>query len=189
MKIATVIAGSLLALAIPLVEATTIYKTVDNNGNIIFTDTRSKGQPGETVNLRPITSISPVPTYSPAPFSITAPKKASYSHLAITEPSHESTVRNPEIVTVRVAIKPRIQFGHIVRLRLNGDVVAESRQRPTFELKEVERGTHTLTAEIVNREQQVVRSVTNTIYVHRTIFTPEVSINPPGTLRSNGRGF
>lgn len=180
MDLKTVMAGAFLALAIPLVEAATIYKTVDDNGNVIFTDTRPKDQPGETVNLRPITAIPPVPIPKRMPASVTASTKKKYSRLTITEPGNNVTLRNQETINVTVAISPRVQFGHTVRLRLNGTLVAESQRRLTFELKEVERGSHTLTAEIVDSGQRVLKSTSNNIYVHRAIFTPEVSIDPPG---------
>ena len=179
MDLRTVIAGSFLALAIPLTEATTIYKTVDDNGNVIFTDTQPTDQPGETVNLRPLTPMPSLSPSRPIPTSITEPTRKLYSRFTITRPDHNATIRDQETITVNIATSPRVLFGHTVRLRLNGKVVAESRRQSTFELKEVERGSHTLTAEIVDSQQQVIRSTSHTIFVHRTIFTPDVSINPP----------
>ena len=180
MTIKSVIAGSFLALATSLLaQAATIYKTVDGHGNIIFTDTRPTDQPSETMHLRPLTPIPSVPLLRLPPVSVTEPAKALYSRLTITKPSHDTTVRDQETIIVKVATTPRVMFSHTVRLRLNGIIVGESRRQPRFELKEVERGTHTLTAEIVDSQQQIVQSTSNTIHVHRTIFTPDVSINPP----------
>jgi len=180
MTIKSVIAGSFLALATSLAQAATIYKTVDDNGNVIFTDSRPTDQSGETVNLRPLTPITSAPTLRrPPPVTVTVPAKALYSRLTITEPGHDATVRDQETITVNVTTTPRLMFGHTVRLRLNGSVVGESRRQPRFELKEVERGTQTLTAEIVDSQRQVIQSTSNTIHVHKTIFTPDVSINPP----------
>ncbi len=180
MTIKLVIAGSFLILATSLpAQTATIYKTVDNNGNIIFTDTRPTDHPGETINLRPLTPMPSVPLHRLPPVAVTVPTKALYSRLTITEPNHNATVRDQETITVKITTTPRVMFGHMVRLRLNGVVVGESRRQPRFVLKEVERGTHTLTAEIIDSQQQVVQSTSNTIHVHRTIFTPDVSINPP----------
>ncbi len=179
MDIKTVLAGLFLALAIPLVEAATIYKTVDDNGNIVFTDSQPSDQPGETIDLRPLTAIPSVPTSKPIPAPVTVPRKKQYSRFIISQPGNNVTLRNQETITVKLAVSPRVQFGHSVRLRLNGALVAESRRQLTFELKEVDRGSHTLTAEIIDSRQQVIESTSNNIFVHRTIFTPEVSIDPP----------
>lgn len=179
MDLRTVIAGLFLALAIPLAEAATIYKTVDNNGNVVFTDTQPTDQPGEPVNLRPLTSIPSISTRRPRPVSSTKPARTFYSRFTITKPDHNATIRDQETITVNIAISPRLLFSHSVRLRLNGKVVAESRRQSTFELTEVERGRHTLTAEIVDSQQQVIQSTSHTIFVHRTIFTPDFSIDPP----------
>ena len=189
MDLRTVIAGSFLALAIPLAEAATIYKTVDNNGNVVFTDTQPTDQPGEPVNLRPLTSIPALPTRRPMPVSTTKPTRQLYSRLTITKPDHNATIRDQETITVNIAISPRVLFSHSVRLRLNGKVVAESRRQSTFELKEVERGRHTLTAEIVDSQQQVIRSTSHTIFVHRTVFTPDFSINPPEAITRPDAGI
>ena len=179
MDIKTVMVGLFLTLAIPLVEAATIYKTVDDNGNIVFTDTQSSDQPGETIDLRPLTAIPSVPTSRPTPAPVTVPRKKQYSRFIISQPGNNVTLRNQETITVKLTVSPRVEFGHSVRLRLNGALVAESRRQLTFELKDVERGSHTLTAEIVDSLQQVIKSTSNKFFVHRAIFTPEVSIDPP----------
>lgn len=179
MDIKTVMAGLFLALAIPLVEAATIYKTVDDNGNIVFTDTQSSDRPGETINLRPITAIPSVPTSRPIPAPVKVPRKKQYSQFIISQPGNNVTLRNQETITVKLAVSPRMQFDHSIRLRVNGALVAESRRQLTFELKDVERGSHTLTAEIVDSQQQVIESTSNSFFVHRAIFVPEVSIDPP----------
>lgn len=179
MDIKTVMAGLFLALAIPLVEAATIYKTVDDNGNIVFTDSQPSDQPGETINLRPLTAIPSVPTSRPIPAPVTVPRKKQYSQFIISQPGNNVTLRNQETITVKLAVSPRVEFGHSVRLRLNGALVTESRRQLTFELKDVERGSHTLTAEIVDRQQQVIKSTSNNFFMHRAIFIPEVSIDPP----------
>ncbi|USE37063.1 DUF4124 domain-containing protein [Endozoicomonas sp. SCSIO W0465] len=177
---------SFLAVILPLVSMEfafgAIYKTVDKDGNVTFTDSRPADQPSEEVKLRPITPISPVPGSEPEPLkSAQKPSRELYSSLEIIEPADDATVRTQENFMVKIATAPKILAGHKVRLLLNGQVVGESRRKLTFELKNVDRGTHNLTVEIIDNQANVIKSSSNTIHVHRTIYTPAVSINPPAS--------
>ncbi|WP_257297336.1 DUF4124 domain-containing protein [Endozoicomonas sp. YOMI1] len=184
MNIKKAMVWSFLAVILPLVSVNfafgTIYKTVDQDGNVIFTDSRPAHQPSEEVKLRPLTPMSPAPRSNPD--SSKPAQKASresYSRLQIIKPANNATVRNQGNFTVTIATAPKILEGHKVRLLLDGELVGEPRRNLTFELKNVERGTHNLTVEIIDNQAKVIQSSSNTIHVHRIVFTPTVSINPP----------
>lgn len=184
MNIKKAMVWSFLAVVLPLVSVNfafgTIYKTVDQGGNVIFTDSRHANQPSEEVRLRPITPMSPAPSSQP---ELSKPAKNvsrnPYSNLKIIEPANNATVRNQGNFTVKIVTAPKILAGHKVRLLLDGKVVVEPRRNLTFELKNVDRGTHNLTVEIIDNQAKVIQSSGNTIHVHRNVFTPAVSINPP----------
>ncbi|WP_066015929.1 DUF4124 domain-containing protein [Endozoicomonas atrinae] len=184
MNIKKAMVWSFLAVILPLVSVdfafAAIYKTVDQDGNVVFTDSRPADQPSEEVKLRPFTPMSPTPRSKPES-SKPAQKESKelYSNLEIIEPANDATVRNQGNFTVKIATEPRILAGHKVRLLLDGEVVGESKRNLTFELKNVDRGTHSLTVEIIDNQAKVIQSSSNTIHVHRTVFTPAVSINPP----------
>ncbi|WP_419533611.1 DUF4124 domain-containing protein [Endozoicomonas sp.] len=184
MNIKKAMVQSFLAVILPMILAdlalAAIYKTVDKDGNIIFTDSRPADQPSEEVQLRPITPMSSVPTSRPGS-SVSSQEESEemYSLLEIVEPANDATVRSQGNFTVRIATEPRVLSGHRIRLLLDGDVVGESKRKLSFELKNIDRGTHTLTVEIVDNRKKVVQSSNNTIHVHRTTFKPAVSINPP----------
>ncbi len=185
MNIKKAMVQSLLMVILPLVfvnlALAAIYKTVDKDGNVIFTDTRPADEPSEEVKLRPITPMSPAPT-GRSGSSLQGEKGESkdlYSRLDIVEPANDSTVRDQGNFTVKVATEPRIFSGHRVRLLLNGGVVGESKRKLSFDLTNVDRGTHTLTVEIVDNRRKVVQSSSSTVHVHRNVYRPAVSINPP----------
>ncbi|MGI2026937.1 DUF4124 domain-containing protein [Endozoicomonas acroporae] len=186
MNIKKAMVRSFLAVILPLVSVNfafgTIYKTVDQDGNVIFTDSRPADQPSEEVKLRPITPMSPAPENKPElPKPVQKVSKKPYGRLQIIEPANNATVRNQGNFTVKIVTAPKIIDGHKVRLLLDGKVVAGPKRNLTFELENVDRGTHNLAVEIIDNQAKVIQSSSNTIHVHRTLFTPAVSINPPAS--------
>lgn len=178
MNIKKAMVQSFLVVILPLVVTdlalAAIYKTVDKEGNVIFTDTRPVDDPSEEVKLRPITPMSSVPI-GRSGSSLQGEEdesKAIYSRLEIVEPANDSTVRDQGNFTVKVATEPRILSGHRIRLLLDGGVVGESKRKLTFDLTNVDRGTHTLTVEIVDNRRKVVQSSSSKVHVHRNVYRP-----------------
>ena len=151
-----------------------IYKTVDESGNVIYTDMKPKDSESEEVKLKPITPIENVPARNSVPAS-KAPKESGeseyYFDFKIIEPQNEATIRNKQRFSVQVSIQPRLLRSHRIRLLLDGEIV-ETKRETLFTLENVERGAHTITAELLDARRKVIKSSSNTIYVHRTIFSP-----------------
>lgn len=189
MKIKKTIIRSFLAVILPLVFAnfawSTIFRTVDKDGNVIFTDTRPEDTSGEEVRLRPITPMSPVSDRRPRA-STAAEKKetaTTYSRLAIIEPTDDTTVRGPGNFIVKIATEPRLLAGHKVRLMLDGKMVGKPQRGLRFELKNVDRGTHRLIAEVVDDYGTIAQSSSHTIHVHRPIVQPSEPAPGPVTTQ------
>lgn len=184
MNIKKAMVQSFLAVILPLVFSglalAAIYKTVDKEGNVVFTDSRSAEQPSEEVKLRPITPMSPVPTGRSGSSTLGEEEenKELYSRLEIVRPANDATVRDQGNFTVKIATEPRILAGHRVRLLLDGAVVGESKRKLSFDLVNVDRGAHTLTVEIVDNQRKVIQSSSSKVHVHRNVYRPGVSINP-----------
>ena len=145
-----------------------IYKTVDEKGNVIYTDMKPRNSESEEVKLKPITPIEKAPAISSAPAASNSPDTAKYySDFKIIEPLNEATVRNKQRFSVQVFVQPKMLAGHKVRLLLDGEIV-ETKRGTLFTLDDVERGAHTITAELLDAKRRVIESSSNTIYVHRT---------------------
>ncbi|WP_067515432.1 DUF4124 domain-containing protein [Endozoicomonas ascidiicola] len=150
-----------------------IYKTVDEEGNVVFSDSAPAGKPSEEVKLKPLTPI-------PSPQSglnISKPKPeeqkiVSYKKLEIVEPTPGATIQNQDSFNVRIALAPGIQPGHRIRLLLNGKRVGESSGQLSFTASNVERGSQVLTAEILDENSKVIKSAKSTVFVHRAIAPP-----------------
>lgn len=161
-----------------------IYKTVDENGNVVFSDTRSPHQPGEEVKLRPITPMQVMPVEPPlarSPEDKQEPSTGGYSRLEIVDPVNDETVRNSGNFAVKVAMTPKLQPGHKLRLLMDGDAVEPARRSLNFTLLNVDRGTHVLTVEVVDQQENVIQSSVSTVHVQRAIYTTP-AVSPPRRL-------
>ncbi len=159
-----------------------IYRTVDEHGNVVFTDVPPReDQPAEQVIIETpnsFTSEEAIPetqawiveeegAAAEAPFS--------YRTLEIVSPQDDEPVRaNDGNVTVVTNISPDLQPGHVMRLLMDGSVAQEGPQT-SFHLTNVDRGTHTLSLEIVDQDGTVLkRSPTRTFHLLRVsiLFNP-----------------
>lgn len=149
-----------------------IYRVVDENGNVVFTDnppqnsnakpvevgpTNTMDSPGQRDGANPRRSRNDRP---PEPPEITG-----YQSLTIVSPDNEATVRMPQDnpVTIEVRAEPEMLRAHRLELTDNGTPVSG------FTLDFPDPGTHTLRARIKDAAgQTLIRSDPVTLYVHRT---------------------
>ena len=166
-----------LAILLLILANTTlaaIYKTVDKDGNTVFTDIRPKDLPSEEVELRHINPTRPGPISRDWRHSSDLKKNdITYELVEITEPANDATIRNQTSFTVSIKTRPRIARGHRIQLLLDGKIVGKPQRNLNFSLQNVDRGTHTLTVEVINNDQKVLKSSSSTVHIHRTIFKPE----------------
>jgi hypothetical protein len=141
---------------------TTVYRTVDEDGNVVFSDQPSKG--AKRITLQPNTS-----TYAPPPkpvFQLNPPAEPKiepeaaevvrYERIRIVSPAAEETVRDNEgKVSVAVALKPKLADGHSLRLILDGKP-AVTLDKPIGTLTEIDRGEHRVLAEVADAGGRVV---------------------------------
>lgn len=131
------------------------YKIVRPDGTVEFTD---QPVPGAQEITLPKAQSYEAPALLPSPAAVTpaAPKELSYSQLTIEEPAPDETVHNGETpVSVRVHLEPALQAGHGLVILLDGREVAGG-TGITFTLPAVERGTHSVIAEVRDEQGKVL---------------------------------
>ena len=164
----------LMALSLSVVAAEAddkpasgIYRSVDANGNVVFTDQPPESGEGEQVQLR---ELNTVPTDKMSQILDSGNDKTEpaeeegYSRLAITSPGNESTVRNPQsAVQVSVELEPALKPGDSMVLYDNG--VAQ----PGMELEMPDRGVHSLEVKVMGADGEVkITSPVIEFYIHRS---------------------
>jgi hypothetical protein len=150
----------------PVTPTPSIYKQVDADGNISYSDTPPNAA-AETLEMEPLGIIS-MP--KPVPFAPTKATAApvSYERLSITSPSHDSTYQNlSEPVRVSAQLAPSLQKGHTLTLLMDGRVLTNSGSETQVE--NIERGSHVFSAQVQDANGKVlITSQPVTIHVHRT---------------------
>ena len=144
-----------------------IYTCKDQNGNTIYTDNPAecsnteKAEEVKTDALPSLIEIKPVATPTTrSDNKTTKTDKDKYTSLSITSPASDENVRNNEgDVTIAFQSSPTLQtrLGHQYVVTLSGEEVYKGTQSNVI-LRNVNRGTHAVTAKIVARNGRTLIS-------------------------------
>lgn len=161
-----------------VIYADNIYKVIDNENNVIFTDRPTNK--AKKIELKEASSISP-------PKPISYPKKITkntndafkYTRLSIIEPKNNETIYNNQgDVTIKFLSEPKIRDTDKIILSIdNKDYVSAEQQ---YDLHNVDRGTHTIKAVLIGEnKEKLISSDTIVFYMRRIInLSPEMRPNP-----------
>jgi len=149
------------------------YRWVDEDGVVHYSDRPVEGAQEVTIDyVRPSATPSPPRTYerreSEAEDAAAEEGRPLYESLEIGSPAEEATVWNNQgQLTVSLALQPGLQPGHRVRVYLDGTPTDAS--STTVLLQNVYRGTHTLQAEVLDSNgNMVMRSQPRRFFVQQT---------------------
>ncbi len=160
--------GSALAIASLGLAGAPLYRSVDADGNVIFTDV-PPSQDAQPLELPPVNVMEPVKVPPPAP-PTRAPAAAAIAYsLAIVQPLPDTTIRdNRGALTVVVALQPGLQAGHQLTISVDGRPLARGADTRVT-LSGIERGSHRLTASVTDQGgNPVITSAPVTVHVKRT---------------------
>lgn len=140
--IATVLTFTLSAGLV--VQADPVYKWVDDQGNVHYTDYPRPG--AEKVQL-PKTQTYQPPASSdmamPAPESVTQTPTTGYQQLSIASPSSQATLWYVDEVPVSVSITPPLRSGDTLTYHLDGQSIGPTSET-TVTFKNIPRGEHSV---------------------------------------------
>ena len=167
-----------LCLLMPLYGQAAIYKIVDEEGNVHYSDQPAPG--AKKVDLPPPSVYTPPKLTSPARSEAGQEEpRAAYDSLRILSPKNDEAVRsNNGDLSVSLAVKPRLKRrqGHRLVLLLDGKPVEV--KGTTHQFKNLDRGTHTLSARVEDRSgSSLIESDPVTFHLLRT----SLFSNPPAT--------
>jgi Domain of unknown function (DUF4124) len=168
---------SLLMFVAAVAAAGPTYRWVDAQGQVHYSDRPVEG--AEEVELQSVQSYSPPAIDTSAVASSTAPTPRTAAAddadtpkaVTILSPAAEQTLWNTGgRLPVAVSVDPALPTGQKVNLYLDGNRVVDGEPgRLAFELGEIFRGEHTLTATVENAAgTEILRSDTIKFYVQQT---------------------
>ena len=165
-----------LVLMAGTAQAQKVYKVVQPDGTILFTDSPPPGEDAEQVDVGPINTTHPLASPTDAfDDSPAAELEQGYSEFRIASPADDANIRdNAGNVNVDLKIRPSLRSGHKIELKLNGQPIGGGRQT-AITLTEMDRGTHSLQAVVKNSAGQVVarsNAITFTLQRRSAILQP-----------------
>ena len=162
----------LLALfTLTAVFGDTLYKWVDDQGNVHYSD---KPHPGATkMHLPNAQTFTPPATATPDDGSGQHRQQAqqqAYS-IQITSPSADQTFSNTQSVTVSVSLTPGLQQGDTITITVDGQSQGPGGSlSATFD--GLDRGQHTASATLQEANGKVLSAPSVTFYIHRATVKP-----------------
>jgi hypothetical protein len=151
-----------LVLALP--AAAEIYRTVDAQGNVVFTDVPPQNDQATRVTVEPVNSYEvPAPVQGVAGASDAGSIEAEvdagyYAAVEIVDPANDEAIRaNDGNMIVSVAVSPPLRGDHRLVLSMDGRDLEAASSQGVFRLTNLDRGSHTAVAKVLNSSGAVVK--------------------------------
>ncbi|NOH96169.1 DUF4124 domain-containing protein [Vibrio sp. 99-70-13A1] len=175
-----------LAFAIPtihvatLAHAQTVYTWEDENGVLHFSD--SPIQSAKQITLPKLEASAPAPKFESST-PVDPPKKdtpqktvkkkdkpAKVQELMLTmlSPQHDETIRsNRGNLTIQIELNRKLGIGEQLQLILDGRRYGAPQTQATWQLKNIDRGTHTLSIQAHRSGKLIASTSPVTVFLHR----------------------
>lgn len=167
------IAGSLILMAAPLsAESGEVYRQVDAQGNVTYTDEPVKGTEAEQIKVKPVTTVT-----LPKLEAVREPERlrkrveeegSAYDSVRFEAPGNDEAFHSGSgNVEFRVSSSPSLRDGHKYEVTLDGQPVGQS-SSGTVMVRNVYRGTHDAGVNIIDSNGVTIKSgETITFTIHR----------------------
>ncbi len=149
-----------------------VYKRVNPDGSVEYSDQPIQG--GEVMNVpKGSTFTMPeTPVTTAAPASPAEQPAINYDSLEITQPANDKAIRSNEgKLTALARVTPQLAPDHRFRWKMDGDVVQDVNS-PELRINNVNRGSHTLQAEIVDPDGKVLIASDSVTFHMMRVHTP-----------------
>ena len=146
-----------------------VYKTIDEDGVPLFSD-KINGE-HERILLPKSNKTNVYESPQTKMIAIEEKEPKQIYRVEILSPPIDHTFRNSEKVSVRINVRPRIASGsgHQTRVFLDGDLLSDYGSSLNFQIRDLERGAHTLEAVLTDMAgRELARSEVRTFFVQKT---------------------
>ncbi|NOQ81620.1 MAG: DUF4124 domain-containing protein [Methylophaga sp.] len=156
------------------VNAAEVYRTIDKNGNVIFSDVEEDNSEEVVIDIAPSYAAPAVPalvlednkTDEKKGVEVDLPKY----QISISSPAQNETFQNPESITVTAVVIPELNGSRADKLlfKLDGKPIGEAQEEASITITELERGSHILVVAVVDKSGKVMKKSKSTLFhVHR----------------------
>jgi hypothetical protein len=134
-----------------------IYKWTGSDGSIHFSDSPHEG--AAEVNLPKTQTYSAPPVISSDKIAepVKEIEESGYKNISILQPEDQVTIRNTEgYVSIIAEINPKLKNGDKLQVLFDGGPVGEPSVTPVFELRDINRGSHSLAVRAINSKGEAL---------------------------------
>ena len=176
---------SALSLFVTGMVSAQLYKSVDEQGNIVYSDTPTPGAeqltppPLSTVKSRPAPASPDATDTKLGDAVVEEPTKKSptkYTKFSIVQPNNDDTIwDNSGAVPVALQLEPALdtENGHSIWVYVDGQAVVRKSQSLVQPLSNLDRGTHKIRAEIRDEKRKTLKRTKNiTVHLKRATAIP-----------------
>ena len=152
--------------ALPAVFGEDLYKWVDDQGNVHYSD---KPQPGaKKIHLAAPSTFKPSGTAVPPPAAAQTENGSTpgYSKFEIGSPTPDQVIWNVQSVTVSVAIQPGLHPGDLVTITVDGKSQGPGTAL-SYTFNELYRGEHTASATLQETDGSTMLAEPVTFYIQQ----------------------
>jgi len=178
---------TLISLACSAAFATTVYKWVDDNGVIHYSDQpHPNAQKLQVEGVQTYSSGAARSVSAPAESESSAASPNPYKGCAIAQPLDQQNLPNAQSVFIRVAADPVPRGGDRIYITMDGQGLNGG--QPTglsFNVTPIDRGAHSVSAQIRSPDGTILCQTPNvTFYVQQpNLFSPGMSGQPGASPR------
>lgn len=144
-------------------QTDTVYRWVDKNGTVHYSDKKVAGAEKVSIQVSPshkvpVTPVTTTAKNKPAGKPVAEQSKTQY-RTSITSPVHDSTLYdNNGNISVSVDVKPEFGDGQTLQLLIDGTPVGEKHQSPTLLVTNIDRGSHNLQVQLIDKNGKIIAS-------------------------------
>ncbi len=171
-------------LATPLASEQVAYTWVDKNGVIHFSDTPKQG--AKAISLPNMEASAPAPEVEsteslvPQANAEEPPESATHHHeqplplqLTMQNPQHGETIRsNRGLISVQIELNRKLGIGEQLQLLLDGTPYGAPQNDVSWQLNNIDRGTHTLSVHAKRSGKLIASTSPITVHLHRASVKP-----------------
>ncbi|MFO6425125.1 DUF4124 domain-containing protein [Motilimonas sp. KMU-193] len=147
------------ALSLSATQTDTVYRWVDKNGTVHFSDKKVAGAEKISIQVSPSHKVPAAPVATSNKSKPVAEKSNTKYTASITSPVHDSTLYdNNGTISVNVEVKPALEDGQTLQLLVDGTPVGEKHQSPTLLVTNIDRGSHNLQVQLIDKNGKIIAS-------------------------------
>jgi len=179
----------LALLPLSVASQAEVYRWVDEQGNVVFSDRPQAG--AEPVQLPEISTYE-APAYDSGVLRPETPEADGGVRYAVDflHPTREQTLRdNQGNVAARLQVEPELRRGHRIVMELDGGAQTVEVTEPEYLFTGLDRGTHELQAWVVDADgERLGEAAATQFHLHQAsrLFTPPDTDGDAGAPPSSG---